>query len=71
MKNIFTKMCKFCDEGYYPAVNVNGAVIHRTMPTMTVARIVDEKIVPLDQPIYHDGIEICTARNSCPVAQAK
>ena len=62
-------MCKFCDEGYYPAVNVNGVVIHRTMPTMTVARIVDEKIVPLDQPIYHDGIEICTARNSCPVAR--
>ena len=63
-------MCKFCDEGYYPAVNVNGVVIHRTMPTMTVARIVDEKIVPIE-PIYHDGIEICTKDRTCQVAQAK
>jgi hypothetical protein len=51
--------CKFCNDGYYPAVNVNGVVIHRTEPTVTVARIVDEKIVPIE-PIYHDGIELCT-----------
>ena len=51
--------CKWCDEGYYPAVNVNGVIIHRTMPCVTVARIVDEKIVPIE-PIYHDGIELCT-----------
>jgi hypothetical protein len=51
--------CKFCNEGYYPAVNVNGVVIHRTEPTVTVARIIDEKIVPIE-PIYHDGIVRCT-----------
>jgi hypothetical protein len=38
---------------------VNGVVVHRTPPTVTVARIVDEKIVPIE-PIYKDGIEICT-----------
>jgi len=63
-------MCKFCDEGYYPAVNVNGVVIHRTMPCVTVARIVDEKIVPCKH-IYHDGIELCTKERQCLVAQGK
>lgn len=51
--------CKWCKDGYYPAVNVNGVAIHRTMPTKVIARIVDEKIVPLDEPIYKDGIEPC------------
>lgn len=51
--------CKLCNEGYYPAVNVNGVVIHRTPPTVTVAKIVDEKIVPVEH-IYHDGIVRCT-----------
>jgi hypothetical protein len=50
--------CKWCKGGYYPAVNVNGVVIHRTPPTVVVARIVDEKIVPIES-IYRDGIEIC------------
>ena len=53
--------CKWCDGGYYPAVNVNGAVIHRTEPTVVVARIVDEKIVPIET-IHRDGIEICTSK---------
>jgi hypothetical protein len=50
--------CKFCDEGYYPAVNVNGMIIHRTPPSTIVARIQCETIVPID-PVYKDGIEIC------------
>jgi len=59
--------CKWCDGGYYPAVNVNGVVIHRTTPTVVVARVEyaarkeDDTIVPVE-PIYKDGIEICTAR---------
>jgi hypothetical protein len=60
--------CKWCDGGYYPAVNVNGVVIHRTPPTMVVARVEvsarveDDKFVPVVTPIYKDGIEVCTAR---------
>jgi hypothetical protein len=52
--------CKWCEGGYYPAVNVNGVVIHRTPPTVVVARIVDEKIVPIES-IYRSGIELCQA----------
>jgi len=51
--------CKFCNDGYYPAVNVNGVVIHRTSPTVTVARFENGKITPIE-PIYHNGIELCT-----------
>ena len=51
--------CKFCNDGYYPAVNVNGVVIHRTSPTVTVARFENGKITPIE-PIYHNGIEPCT-----------
>jgi hypothetical protein len=53
--------CKWCDGGYYPAVNVNGVVIHQTAPSMVIARIEDDQIVPID-PIYKSGIEICTKR---------
>jgi NAD kinase len=53
--------CQLCNDGYYPAVNVNGVVIHRTEPTVVVARIVDEKIVPVEH-IYSDGIVVCTRK---------
>jgi hypothetical protein len=59
--------CKWCIHGYYPAVNVNGVVIHRTPPTVITARVEyaaseeNDKFVPI-KPIYKDGIEICTAR---------
>jgi len=54
--------CKFCDDGYYPAVNVNGVIIHRTTPTKIVAQEFryDGKIVGISEPIYKDGIEVCT-----------
>ena len=51
--------CKWCKNGYYPAINVNGVVIHRTPPTMIAY---DGKIVGGVEPIFKDGIEICTAR---------
>ena len=58
--------CKFCNEGYYPAVNVNGTIIHHTPPSIVVACIQDETIIPIE-PIYKSGIEICTKEN--PVAK--
>lgn len=59
--------CKWCEGGYFPAVNVNGVVIHRTPPTVVVARVVDEKIVPIE-PIYRDGIELCTRSRDVPAS---
>lgn len=59
MRQSETMGCKFCADGHYPAVNVNGVIIHRTEPTVVVARIRDEKIVPIEH-IYRDGIEPCT-----------
>ena len=51
--------CKFCIEGYYPAVNINGVVVHQTPPTIIVAHIEGERIVPCEW-VYKNGIEICT-----------
>jgi hypothetical protein len=66
--------CKWCDGGYFPAVNVNGVVIHRTPPTVVVGRVQDdnglERFVPIN-PIYRDGIEICTKRGLCLVVRGK
>jgi hypothetical protein len=62
--------CKWCDEGYYPAVNVNGAVIHRTPPTHVVARVEGDRFVPVEV-VYKSGIEVCTKRGLCLVVRAR